>query len=85
MNGYRYRIEPGRKRGTWQYEITGPDGAAPCYGARVGRKAEVEAMLKRTCRRLNGGPIGIANHSPEEAQASRRRGARNGGSGRRSA
>lgn len=65
MSRYTYQIEPGAKRGTWQYQITGPDGEPSCWGACIGRKAEVEAQLEKVCRRLNGGPLGITNHTPK--------------------
>jgi len=74
---FRYKIERGETNRTWVWEILTPKGEPLAWGARRSTKAETEAMLKKTCKRLDGN-VGWApqNISIEAAKAYRERGAR---------
>jgi len=74
--GFDFAIEQGEP-GWLHWRINAPDGQRWARGiSRRNRKA-LEAELRKTCRRLNGGAIGINNTPAEAAQRARRRGNRN--------
>lgn len=53
MSKYTLEIEPGAKRGTWQWQINDPAGQPHAWGASMKTKADLERDLKKPLKRLN--------------------------------